>query len=119
MVPPLCFFIDFIICIFVCQVPLQIRFVIDTQPLHRQTIKDRQTAVFYTDQVLLLRDGSDRAGIGACAALNAGIGIDNALAVILADRFHRASAFASTAAEALIFVDFVCHCMYTSVDWLR
>ena len=42
-------------------------------------------------------DGIDRAGISTCAAIGAGIGVDNELIVPLADRLDRAGGFAGTA----------------------
>ena len=53
--------------------------------------------------LLLFRLGSvDRAGICASAAIKTSIGIDNVLAVTLADRAHRAVAGAHAARDAVI-----------------
>jgi hypothetical protein len=49
-----------------------------------------------------------RANTGACAAVNAGGGIDDKLAIALGDRVHGAFALASAAADAL-FADKISH----------
>jgi hypothetical protein len=47
-------------------------------------------------------DGIHGTGIHASAAVDAGIGIDNALATLLADRIHRTGIFTSSAICAIV-----------------
>ena len=51
---------------------------------------------------LFLGRGSDRAGVRACAAFDAGVGVDYILAVSLADSAHGALGGTGAAADAFI-----------------
>jgi hypothetical protein len=51
--------------------------------------------------ILSSGDGIYRARIKACAAIGAGVAIDNELVIALADGFHRAGGFARAAGNAL------------------
>ena len=64
---------------------------------------------------LFLRRSSDRAILGAGAAADALVRIDNVL-LTLGDSVHRAARCASAARNALI-TDLVCHNQYTSLKF--
>ena len=66
-----------------------------------------------TCQVLALLGSANGAGTGASAAGNAGICIDNVLAIALRDSGNGALFDASAASDALISDD-ICHDLYTS-----
>ena len=68
----------------------------------------------FGDSELFLGRCSDRAGIRTGTAFDAGIGVDNILAVSFADRAHRALGRTSAAADAFIG-NLVSHDIYTSI----
>jgi len=74
-----------------------------------------QQALFCLRNLLCL-GGSHGADIGAVAALDAGVGVDDEDAVTLGDGFHGALTGAGAAGDALIG-DLVCHADYLLTDF--
>ena len=66
-------------------------------------------SAFYVWAELVSLGSLNRASICARAAVNALVGIDNVLAVLLADSLNRALLSASAASDAIIS-NLVCHC---------
>ena len=71
---------------------------------------------FFCQEKLLCLGGSHGADIGAVAALDAGVGVDDEDAVTLGDGFHGALTGAGAAGDALIG-DLVCHTDYLLTDF--
>ena len=61
---------------------------------------------------LLCLGSSYGAVVSAGTAVDAGVSVDNVLAVLLADSLNRASICTCTAADALVSIDLVSHFSY-------